>query len=126
MKIKVLKYAGFLISFLFILSLLPQSSASVVWSDDFSNPVLVDWYITDGNWLIDDGYLQNQQDAEWHCRIWHTSSQVIGTWSIDVCLLSDDVDILFMANGTDPPQDFVGYGIRLTGENVVLIKQNGT
>ncbi len=118
--------SGLLIGFLFVLSLIPQSSATVVWSDDFSGSTLTGWNVTDGTWEVDSGYLKNIQDVDWHCRIWHASSQVTGTWSFDVCLLTNDVDILFMANGTDPPQDNTGYGIRLTGEYIVLIKQDGS
>jgi hypothetical protein len=127
LKTKTMKYAGLLIGLVFVLSLFPQSSAAVVWSEDFETG-MDGWNVTAGNYRITDGCLESYQVSVIVYRIWHPSSQVVGTWSFDQYHLSMDTGtetILFMANGTDPPDNYYGYGLKFEGSSVYIVKQSG-
>ena len=115
----------------FVLSLLPQSAAAEVWSDDFDDYTINGWTVTDGEWTAADQALESVTDYDWRTvsTIWHESNTTTGTWSFDykVYGTSDYVytTILFMVNGTDPPIDYYGYGIRIRATSVCLGKQFG-
>jgi hypothetical protein len=115
-----------------LLLLLPQQSmAAVVWSDDFSGGFSA-WTVAEGDWRVTDGYLESYYVSSVDSQIWHASNQTVGTWSFDVLVfdMSSDsrleVDYMFMVNGTGPPSDYYGYGIRFSGRGTVyLVRQAG-
>lgn len=129
MKTGILKFTGVLIGLIFVLSLLPQSAAAPVWSDDFGDGNYNDWTVTEGTWSVDSGILESEDLglSYGYQRLWHPSSQVEGTWSFDHWSLDTwyawEANIMFMAIGTHP--DYYGYGIRVSGDAVLLLKLNG-
>jgi len=141
MKSNIVKVAGIIIGLAFVFSLLPHSIATVEWSDDFNDGDYVGWTVTAGNWMVVSNgfYLASTyvSEAYNYDRIWHPSTQVVGTWSFNVSVVNNElafVNILFMANGTDtynpdPGEqyicDYAGYGVRLNYGDVYLFKQDG-
>ena len=132
MKTKMLKCTGLLIGLLFVFSLFPQAAADVVWMDNFNDGNYDGWTVTDGDWLINgtDNHLTSEW-IDWSInRIWYPSSQIVGTWSFDIYQGSNiegpgGTWICYIANGTDPPDDYYGYGIRIAGTSVYLVKVSG-
>ena len=126
MKTKILKCTGILIGLLFVFSLFPLAAAETVWFDTFDDGNYDGWTVTEGSWVINgtDNYLTSEWIASAH-RIWHSSNQTVGTWSFDHYQGSTEgagTWICFMANGTDPPDDYYGYGIHIAGTSVYLVK----
>ena len=99
MKKRDIKILALIIGLVFLFCLFPSSSATVVWSDDFSDGDHNGWTITMGNWAVTDQRLEaiapNGQ------RIWHSSTQVTGTWSFDYyhtsSISTGGCHVLFMA-----------------------------
>ena len=128
MKSQLLKITGLFIGLVFVFSLLPQTAATVVWEDNFDDGNYNGWTVTEGGYeVIDSNYLRTSfPEGAHHCRIWHSSDQVVGTWSFDIRPSAFQCEVLFMANGTDPPEDYDGYGIKLTEDYISLIKRKGS
>jgi len=130
MKNRLLKCTGLIIGLVFVFALFPQSTATVIWDDDFNGGTIApEWIVKDGDWTAIDNYLRADNIvAEEECVIWRNCTQTVGTWSIDVYHGTDDeyfkTTVLFFANGTEV-DDFFGYGIRLLGDIVYLVKQLG-
>ncbi|MFW9927709.1 MAG: hypothetical protein ACFFDM_13240 [Candidatus Thorarchaeota archaeon] len=108
MKTGILKISGVLIGLIFVLSFLPQSAATAVWSDNFDDGNYAGWTITEGTWSVVSGILESEDLGFSYGlqRIWHASSQIEGTWSFDHWSIdtwySFEATIMFMANGTHP------------------------
>jgi len=109
LKSKLLKCTGLVIGLIFVFSLFSQSAAAVVWSDNFDDGNYDGWTVTEGAFDVIDGCLVQVSDGDLGHSIWHESSQVVGTWSLDVFFGKDIPDTLglpstsieFMGNGTD-------------------------
>ncbi|MHA2026983.1 MAG: hypothetical protein ACW98U_13870 [Candidatus Thorarchaeota archaeon] len=129
MKTNLLKITSLVIGLVFVLSLLPQSAAAEVWSDDFND--LDDWTVTQGEWTAASQTLESVDDGNWRTYdiIWHESNTTTGTWSFYYQLFGfDEIEcttILFMANGTDSPFEYFGYGIRISDTNAFFVKHHG-
>ncbi|MFW9974968.1 MAG: hypothetical protein ACFFDQ_06875 [Candidatus Thorarchaeota archaeon] len=107
-----------------------QVAATVVWEDNFDDGNYSGWTVKTGDWDATDHYLEAiQTDFLMECVIWRNCSQVVGTWSFDVRLGTTSegwsTTVLFFANGTERG-DFNGYGLRVAGTHVYLIKQIGS
>ncbi len=130
MKTEILKISGLLIGLIFVFSLFPLASAAVVWSDNFDDGNYDDWNVTVGDWRVTDGILETYYVDSYETGIWHDSSQIEGTWSFDVYHGSSssahESVCMFMANGTDTPTDYYGYGIRFSVNSIFLVKQTGS
>lgn len=136
LKTEILKCTGLLIGLIFVLSLFPQSAAAVVWSDNFDDGNYDGWTVEQGNWIVSDGTLMTPvEDWEGYARrIWHTSSQVVGTWSFDAfhpnsTFISYESIFLFVANGsyingTSPPDTYKGYGVRFFWDSIYLVRMD--
>ena len=117
-----------LLAVLGLVLLLPQqSTAAVVWTEDFSSGIS-DWTIGYGNWEVFNGYLRHDTSTEPYIGvIFHESNQTVGTWSFDAKMHASTEDwhatFLFMANGTT--DDHYGYGIRMAVSSIHLIRQSG-
>jgi hypothetical protein len=117
-----------LLAVLGLVLLLPQqSTAAVVWTEDFSSG-FSDWTIGYGNWEVINGYLRHNTDTEpYAASISRESNQTVGTWSFDAKIHSSTTDwhaiYLFMANGS--VDDYYGYGIRMSVSSLFLIRQSG-
>ena len=126
--LKKQKYViAILVAFGFLLLLPQQSTAAVVWSENFSSGY-PNWTVGYGNWQIVNGYLRHDGSMEPYLAvITHNSSQTTGTWSFDAKLHTSmegfRATYLFMANGTT--DDYYGYGIRLAVTAVHLVRQSG-
>jgi len=131
LKTNLLKITGLVIGLCFVLSLLPQSTATVVWSDDFNDRIYDGWTVTQGGWTETNRILESVYDDDFrtYAIIYHDSSTTVGTWSFDYKLFGGGTyvytTILFMANGTDPPFDYYGYGLRIRESSVYFVKSYG-
>jgi hypothetical protein len=83
LKSQIMKYSSILFSIFFVLLLVPQSSAVVVWSDNFDDGNYDDWTVDLGDWRILDGTMDAYHVDEIESIAWHESTQVTGTWSFD-------------------------------------------
>jgi hypothetical protein len=130
MNTNLLKITGLVIGLCFVLTLLPQSAAAEVWSDDFETG-LDGWTETQGGWTVENQVLESVYDGDirTYSIIWHENNITTGTWSFDYQLFGVGsyvyTTILFMANGTDPPFDYYGYGLRIRDTSAVLVKSQG-
>ncbi|MHA2159253.1 MAG: hypothetical protein ACXABE_10180 [Candidatus Thorarchaeota archaeon] len=105
MKEYLLRCTGLLIGLIFVFSLLPQSTAAVVWEDNFDDGNYDDWTVSQGSWNASNGYLEAVYGTDLLHEIWHNSSQIEGTWSFDIFLVYDSNDygsiyFDFIVNGT--------------------------
>lgn len=123
-----MRCTGLLIGLVFILSLFPQSTAAIIWSDDFETG-FDGWNVVIGDWRVVNGYFELYYVTQIYGTVWHASSVVEGTWSFDVChsttLSQYEVNYMFMLNGTEVPADYYGYGIRISGSSVYFVRQSG-
>lgn len=127
MKRKLLKCTGLLIGLVFVLTLLPQASASVVWENNFDD--ISEWTVVWGEWRAENGILKTNYIDETIQRISHPSSQSVGRWSFDINqshnTAADRTTVWFMTNGTDVPDENYGYGLRVNVDSIYLVKING-
>lgn len=84
------RYFAYLILGILFLTIQP-ASASDAWSDDFSGE-LSDWDIPYGEFTTDNGELVSSGTEKDVNSIWRNSSDVLGTWSIDVFRDNDDIN----------------------------------
>ena len=126
MKTRLLKCIGVFIGLIFIFSLLPQSAAEVVWEDDFETG-MDGWTVIVGHWRVADGMLEAYYVDDLDHRISHPSSQVVGTWSFDMYHPSAEcyTTMWFITNGTDTPDENYGYGLRIGGDLIYMVKLEG-
>ena len=128
MRTVMMKYAGLLICLIFIASQLPQTAATEVWSEDFTD--ISEWTIVWGEWFVDEGILKTYYDDETIQRISHPSTQTVGTWSFRINqsnnMAYERTTVWFMTNGTDTPDENYGYGLRINQETIYLIKLVGS
>jgi len=109
MKNYDIRITSFLIGLILILTLLPQSAAAVVWSDDFNDGNLDGWTIADGNFIAyehssGDYALCVDPSSASYGYAWCSSNDTVGQWSFDYYAPSGDinsfVDFWFIYNGT--------------------------
>lgn len=133
LKTEILKCTGFMIGLLFVFSLFPQSAATVVWSDDFSDGNYDGWTVTEGTWVVTGTEMYLECDHEvFDNRISHPSTQIVGTWSFDHYQGTNSIIgmagtyFFFMQNGTDPTYNYDGYGIKIAGTHAYLVRSEGS
>ena len=98
--------------------------ATVVWSDDFETG-MDGWTVGAGYWRVTDGELEAYyvDEQSFPARIWHDSSVVEGTWSFEFTP-GNEINFLFMTNGTDVTVTYDGYGVRVINDYITLLKIN--
>ncbi|MHA2320447.1 MAG: hypothetical protein ACXACG_02220 [Candidatus Thorarchaeota archaeon] len=108
METDLLRITGILIGLVFVFSLLPQSAATIVWSDNFDDGNFDGWTVTEGSCDASSEYLVGVYNGELRHKIWYPSSQIVGTWSFDVYPGDQrpeqgggTIEVEFMGNGTD-------------------------
>jgi len=128
-KHRVLKVMSYIIGLIFLLTLISSSTAAVVWSDNFDDGNYNGWTVATGDWRVTDGYLESYYVDTALARMWHPSTVVEGTWSFDVHFETTsetlEADYMFMVNGSEGPDDYYGYGLRLSGSSFYFVRQSG-
>jgi hypothetical protein len=125
MKTRFLKISASLICLVFAFCLVTSSDAAIVWEDNFNDGNYDGWTVSVGDWRVSDGVLETYYVSSYIWRIWHPSTQVVGTWSFDVETSTFAVfenTFLFMANGTDTTFTYDGYGIKITHDDFLFMK----
>ena len=107
-----------------LVMLIPETSAAVVFADDFDDGNYDGWTVEAGSWEVVDGSLDADTGYGMSvpCKIWHNSSTAVGTWSFsifhDAFTYGETFHYLymnFMMNGTS------GYGIRITHSGSIYL-----
>jgi hypothetical protein len=115
----------------FVFSLLPHSTAAVVWSDNFDDGDYGGWTVALGDWRVDTNgyYLENYYVDTIYHRISHQINETTGMWSFDYYHPDhhggEHATVYFLTNGTDTPDENFGYGLRMREYTIYLLKIHG-
>ncbi|MFW9847165.1 MAG: hypothetical protein ACFFD6_10480 [Candidatus Thorarchaeota archaeon] len=145
LKTEFTKCVALLLALVLIFMSFQQSTATIVWEDNFDDGNYNGWTVTRGNWSATEGYLEVTPDLNENQRIWHPSSQVVGNWSFDVFQPAytpwnpypyttttptttiteyyPDLHVMFMGYGDNDL--YHGYGVEFRKWYISLEKQAG-